>query len=115
MAAGALGYVAFVDPSGGRRDQFTVAVAHRQKDKAIVDMVRAWKPPFNPEQITEECSKVLKPYRIAAVVGDAYGGEWPREQFRKHGIHYEVEREESKPTLSRIDSRREFPARGIAG
>ena len=41
-----------------------MAVAHRQKDKAIVDCVRAWKPPFNPEQITEECGQVLKPYRI---------------------------------------------------
>ena len=90
MAAGALGYVAFVDPSGGRRDQFTVAVAHRSKDKAIVDLLRAWKPPFNPEQITEECAKVLKPYRIHNVTGDAYGGEWPREQFRKHGINYEL-------------------------
>jgi hypothetical protein len=90
MAAGALGYVAFVDPSGGRRDQFTVAIAHRQKDKAIVDCVRAWKPPFNPEHVTEECAKVLKPYRIHSVTGDAYGGEWPRDAFRKYGIHYEV-------------------------
>jgi hypothetical protein len=85
-----LSYCAFVDPSGGRRDQFTVAVAHRQKDKAIVDMVRAWRPPFNPEQITKECAEVLKPYHVRTVTGDAYAGEWPREQFRKHGINYQV-------------------------
>jgi hypothetical protein len=24
------------------------------------------------------------------VVGDRYGGEWPRERFRKHGIDYRV-------------------------
>jgi len=90
LMASSLNYVAFVDPSGGRRDQFTVAVAHRQKDKAIVDLVRAWRPPFNPEQVTKECSEILKPYRIRMVTGDAYGGEWPREQFRKHGINYEV-------------------------
>lgn len=23
-------------------------------------------------------------------IGDAYGGEWPREQFRKHGIQYQI-------------------------
>jgi hypothetical protein len=50
-----------VDPSGGRRDQFTVAIAHRSHDKAVVDLVKAWKPPFNPEQITEECAKTPKP------------------------------------------------------
>ena len=32
----------------------------------------------------------MKPYHIATVVGDAYGGEWPRDAFRKHGINYEV-------------------------
>ena len=30
------------------------------------------------------------PYRIRTITGDAYGGEWPREQFRKHSINYEV-------------------------
>ena len=29
-------------------------------------------------------------YRIARVVGDRYAGEFPREQFRKRGIHYAV-------------------------
>jgi hypothetical protein len=26
---------------------------------------------------------------ITTVYGDRYGGEWPREQFRKHGVNYE--------------------------
>jgi hypothetical protein len=31
----------------------------------------------------------LKDYRITKVVGDRFGGEWPRERFRIHGINYE--------------------------
>jgi hypothetical protein len=83
-------YRAFVDPSGGRHDQFTCAVAHRSGENAIIDLVRAWAPPFDPSVIAKECSEVLKPYRIRNIVGDNYGGEWPKEQFRKHDIVYEV-------------------------
>jgi hypothetical protein len=79
-----LTYRAFVDPSGGRHDSFTVAVAHRSVDNAIIDMVRAWPPPFDPSEVAGECSEALKPYRIRNVIGDNYGGEWPKEQFRKH-------------------------------
>jgi hypothetical protein len=52
--------------------------------------VRAWKPPFNPEEVTAQCAEALKPYHVRSVVGDNYGGEWPKEQFRKHGIAYQV-------------------------
>jgi hypothetical protein len=90
LPAQAINYAAFVDPSGGRRDQFTVCVAHRKGEIAIIDLVRAWAPPFDPSEVTKECSDVLKPYRIRNVIGDNYGGEWPKEQFRKHGISYEL-------------------------
>jgi hypothetical protein len=86
----ALNYSAFVDPSGGRRDQFTVAIAHRRGESAIIDCVKAWAPPFDPSEITKECADVLKPYRIKLVTGDNYGGEWPVEQFRKHGVTYQL-------------------------
>jgi hypothetical protein len=33
---------------------------------------------------------ILKQYRVTKVVGDAYGGEFPRSLFRKFGINYEV-------------------------
>jgi hypothetical protein len=90
LPAQALSYVAFVDPSGGRRDQFTAAVAHRSGDKAIVDLVKAWKPPFDPSAVTRECAEALKPYRILSITGDNYGGEWPVGEFRKHGITYQL-------------------------
>ena len=33
-------YFGFADPSGGARDSFTLAVAHREGDRAILDAVR---------------------------------------------------------------------------
>jgi hypothetical protein len=83
-------YVAFVDPSGGRRDQFALAVAHRSKESAIVDLIRAWKPPFDPSEVTRACAEVLKPYRVRTVIGDNYGGEWPVGEFKKHGVTYQL-------------------------
>lgn len=84
-----LRYVAFVDPSGGSADSFTLAVGHEEKKVAILDAVREIKPPFSPEQTVADLCKLLKSYRITKVVGDRYAGEWPREQFRKHHITYE--------------------------
>lgn len=83
-------YVAFVDPSGGRRDPFTLAVAHRCEGRAVVDAVRAWRPPFNPSGVVAEAAELLRGYRVRKVVGDRYAGEWPREQFRSQGIEYDV-------------------------
>ena len=39
--------------------------------------------------MAEEFAETLKRYRITKVHGDRYGGEWPREQFRKNGVNYE--------------------------
>jgi hypothetical protein len=82
-------YVAFVDPSGGRADAFTLAIAHKEGKTAILDAVREVRPPFSPESVVEEFCALLKAYRITKVFGDRYGGEWPREQFRERGVTYE--------------------------
>jgi hypothetical protein len=81
-------HIAFVDPSGGQSDSFTLAVAHREKDVAVLDCLREVRPPFSPENVTKEFAELLKTYKIRRVHGDRYAGEWPREQFRKHGIEY---------------------------
>jgi hypothetical protein len=83
-------YVAFCDPSGGSSDSFTLAIAHRDKDdRCVLDALREVRPPFSPEQTVETFAALLKSYSILRVGGDKYAGEWPREQFRKHGITYE--------------------------
>jgi hypothetical protein len=78
----------FVDLSGGRRDAFTCAIGHRDGERAVVDVVRAWSPPFNPAGVVAESADLLRSYRISTVEGDRYAGEWPREAFRSHGIAY---------------------------
>jgi hypothetical protein len=83
-------YAAFVDPSGGRDDAFTLAIGHKlpPHGRAVVDCVRSWPAPFNPSGIVAEAAGVLKRYRVGDVWGDKYAGEWPREAFREHSIDY---------------------------
>ena len=84
-------YVAFVDPAGGSgQDSMTLAIAHREHGKAVLDAIRERRPPFSPEAVCEEFSSVLKTYGIRTVYGDRYAGEWPRERFQRHGITYRV-------------------------
>jgi hypothetical protein len=83
-------YFAFVDPSGGSSDSFTMAIAHREDDgRVTIDLLREIRPPFSPEAVVEELCADLRRYRITTVSGDKYAGEWPREQFRKRGVTYE--------------------------
>jgi hypothetical protein len=84
-------YTAFCDPSGGSGDSFTLAVAHGGRDgRGVLDLVREVRPPFSPEQTVETFAGILKSYGVLRIGGDRYAGEWPREQFRKHGITYET-------------------------
>ena len=84
-------YVAFIDPSGGTgADSMTLAIAHRDGDKCILDAVREVRPPFSPEAVTIDFAAVLKTFGISRVTGDRYAGEWPRERLRTHGIQYEL-------------------------
>ena len=83
-------HYAFVDPSGGSQDSMTLAVAHRENGKAVLDAVREKKPPFSPEAVVGEFADLLKSYSISEVNGDRYAGEWPKEQFRRNGIEYKT-------------------------
>jgi hypothetical protein len=81
-------YSAFVDPSGGSADSMTLAISHTEDNHAVLDVIREVRPPFSPESVVEEFAKLLTSYGIKSVVGDRYGGEWPRERFREHQIDY---------------------------
>jgi hypothetical protein len=84
-------YSAFVDPSGGTgSDSMTLAISHREGERAILDAVREVRPPFSPELVTTDFAVLLKSYRVSRVTGDRYAGEWPRERFRTHGIDYDL-------------------------
>ncbi len=103
-------YVAFVDPSGGSADSFTAAVAHMEGEQVILDAMRERKPPFSPETVAKEFAQFFLSYRVASVRGDRFAGEWPREQFRKHGVDYvpadKTRSELYLEMLPRLNSRR---------
>jgi hypothetical protein len=93
-------YVAFCDPSGGSSDSFALAIAHREGESAVLDVVRETRPPFSPESAVADYAQLLQRYRISHVIGDRYAGEWPRERFARHGIRY-VPSERTKSDLFR--------------
>lgn len=80
-------YVGFVDASGGGKDEFTLAIGHREKDKTVIDLVRGRKG--NPAAITADYAEVLKAYGIGNVAGDRYAGAWVPTEFARHGIRYD--------------------------
>jgi hypothetical protein len=84
---GAARYFAFADPSGGRQDSFTLAVAHAEKSgKVVLDVLRERRPPFQPKAVVAEFADVLKSFKVEEVTADRYAGEWVPEAFREHGV-----------------------------
>jgi hypothetical protein len=83
-------YFGFTDPSGGSSDSMTLAICHMQGTICVVDAIRERRAPFSPDSVVKEFADVLKSYGITRVVGDRYGGEWPREAFGKCGVEYRV-------------------------
>ena len=83
-------YAAFVDPSGGSADSMTLAIAHKEGDTAVLDVVREVRPPFGPDSVVMDFAATLRTYGLRAVTGDRYAGEWPRERFKVHGIDYKL-------------------------
>ena len=80
-------YQGFADPSGGRSDSFTLAVAHRENSGRIVlDVLRETRPLFSPESVVHEYSTLLKAYGISEVGCDRYAGTWPQEAFLKNNV-----------------------------
>ncbi|WP_300271027.1 hypothetical protein [Halomonas sp.] len=79
-------YFAFVDPAGGGRDEFCLAIGHMEHDVTVVDCLRAQRG--KPADITAEYAQLLRTYGLKEVTGDRYGGTWPADEFKKHGIRF---------------------------
>lgn len=84
-------YLGFIDPAGGSgADSACVAIAHREGEDAVIDAVREMRPPFSPAQMVGEFADLLRSYRIRAVTGDRWGGEFVREPLRRAGVDYKL-------------------------
>jgi len=94
-----LQYKAFIDPSGGRADSFTLAIAHRDSSgKTVLDVLRERRPPFQPQGVVAEFSDVLKAYGLSSTQSDIYAASWVSESFQAQGISLEP----SKMTASEL-------------
>jgi hypothetical protein len=83
-------YYAYIDPSGGRRDSFTLAICHKEdKGKYILDYIREIRPPFQPGAVVSEFSEILKSYGVNVVESDRYAAEWVTSSFQENGIMVE--------------------------
>ena len=85
-------YHAFVDPAGGSgSDTMTLAIGHIDHSRQIVilDAIREQRPPFSPEQVTQDFATLLRSYNIVKIIGDKYAGGFPPEQFGKFNILYD--------------------------
>ena len=51
-------YVAFCDPSGGSQDSMTLAIAHQEESRVVLDVLRERRPPFSPENVVKEFSEL---------------------------------------------------------
>lgn len=81
-------YHAFVDPAGGGADEFTLAIGHQERDATIIDLVRGLRG--SPAQIVQEYATILRKYGISTVKGDRYAGRWPRDEFARFNVRYDV-------------------------
>lgn len=79
-------YFAFCDPSGGSADSFTLAVSHREGDRAILDHLSEVRPPFSPEIVVSDFAAIIRSYGCSRVTSDRYGGVWVGESFGRHGV-----------------------------
>lgn len=88
-------YVAYVDASGGGRDEFALGIGHTEDGARVrTDYVEGRARPLGQAleltHVVADYAAILKHYRVATVKGDKYAGDWVAQEFRKHGIAYDA-------------------------
>jgi hypothetical protein len=64
----------------------TLAIAHLEGERAVLDCVLERRPPFSPDSVVSEFAAVLKSYRVATIRADRWGTDWVGERFTAHGV-----------------------------
>jgi hypothetical protein len=87
-------YLVFIDAaSGSGGDSMTMAVAHVEQEAdgrliAVVDAMREWKPPFDPEQAVRDCAALARTYGSVRVFGDRFAKGFVDSAFARQGLEY---------------------------
>lgn len=83
-------YTAFIDPSMGGQDSFTLAIAHSELAGRvrILDFIREAKagPGFRPEEVVQEFAALIRSYSCFEVISDRFSREWVKTEFEKNGV-----------------------------
>jgi hypothetical protein len=79
-------YLVHFDASGGRVDAAGLAGCHQDGEVVMLDFVRRWPAPHNPEVVIAEAAAVLKGYGVREVQVDRFAGEFPIAAFARHGV-----------------------------
>lgn len=84
-------YEAFLDfAGGGGADSATLAIAHDEREGdisiSVLDALREVRPPFSPEQVCADFAALIRSYSCTHATADRWGGQFPVEQMKKHGI-----------------------------
>lgn len=79
-------YAAFGDASGGRHDAFTLCIGHREGETFVADLVRARRPPFDPQAVANEYAALCAEYGVDRIATDNYSGEWVSRAFQRAGM-----------------------------
>jgi hypothetical protein len=80
-------YTAFCDPAGGTgADSMTLAIAHKDADRSVLDALLEVRPPFEPAEVVKDFCHLLSAYRIRSVRADHYATGWVQGAFRAEGI-----------------------------
>lgn len=77
-------YTAFIDPNGGGKDEFTLAISHNEGGRIVVDLVEGRKGV--PAEITAGYAQIIKEYKCGNAFADRFAGSWPSDEFKKHGV-----------------------------
>jgi hypothetical protein len=85
-----LRYVAYMDPSGGRGDAYTLCVAHVEGQVIVVDALVRRAPPFDPQAVTAELCALAKQYGVGRVISDNYSAEWAASAIRACGLGHQL-------------------------
>ncbi len=71
-----VGYVAAADPAFARGgDQFGFAIMHRENDRLVLDLLKAWRGkdgPLNSDTVLDEIAALCKSYGIGGVISDQF-------------------------------------------
>lgn len=86
-------YQAFSDLSGGGADDATLAVAHHEQGRVVLDLLIDQGPrraghTFSPQDTVSKFADALKHYGVWSVTGDRYAAQWPVLAFQQLGITY---------------------------